>query len=119
MTEEEGARQSPDANTNKKSFGKDVGKLVSGTVVAQIVGICLIPIITRIFGPEIYLRGWDCSISFNIFPSKNLRFKEILSMIIASNIQYIMKTQNLHKNFTIMQIICCDGIKLIKRGETI
>ncbi|WP_167815496.1 lipopolysaccharide biosynthesis protein [Methanocorpusculum sp. GPch4] len=54
MTEEEGVRQSPDANTDKKSFGKDVGKLVSGTVVAQIVAICLTPIITRIFSPEIY-----------------------------------------------------------------
>jgi len=54
MTEEQGAQQSPDANTDKKSFGKDVGKLVSGTVVAQVVGICLMPIITRIFSPEIY-----------------------------------------------------------------
>jgi len=54
MTEEEGARQSPDANSDKKAFGKDVGKLVSGTVVAQVVGIILIPIITRIFGPEIF-----------------------------------------------------------------
>lgn len=52
MTEEEGAAQSPDANSDKKAFGKDVGKLVSGTVVAQVVGIILIPIITRIFGPE-------------------------------------------------------------------
>ena len=48
MTEEEGAAQSPDANSDKKAFGKDVGKLVSGTVVAQVVGIILIPIITRI-----------------------------------------------------------------------
>jgi O-antigen/teichoic acid export membrane protein len=54
MTEEQGAEQSPDANTDKKSFGKDVGKLVSGTVAAQVVGICLIPIITRIFSPEIF-----------------------------------------------------------------
>jgi O-antigen/teichoic acid export membrane protein len=55
MTEEEGAEQSPDANSSdKKAFGKDVGKLVSGTVVAQVVGICLTPIITRIFSPEIY-----------------------------------------------------------------
>jgi len=54
MTEEEGAEQSPDANSDKKAFGKDVGKLVSGTVVAQVVGICLIPIITRIFSPDIY-----------------------------------------------------------------
>ncbi|MDD3906757.1 MAG: oligosaccharide flippase family protein [Bacteroidales bacterium] len=54
MTEEEGAPQSPDANSDKKAFGKDVGKLVSGTVVAQVVGICLIPIITRIFSPDIY-----------------------------------------------------------------
>ena len=34
MTEEQGARKSPDANTDKKSLGKDVGKLVSGMVVA-------------------------------------------------------------------------------------
>ena len=54
MTEEEGARQSPDASSDKKAFGKDVGKLVSGTVVAQVAGIILIPIITRIFSPEIY-----------------------------------------------------------------
>ena len=54
MTEKQGAPQSPDADTDKKSFGKDVGKLVSGTVIAQIAGILLIPIITRIFGPEIY-----------------------------------------------------------------
>jgi len=30
MTEEQGARQSPDANSDKKAFGKDVGKLVVG-----------------------------------------------------------------------------------------
>jgi len=54
MTEEQGARQSPDANSDKKAFGKDVGKLVSGTVVAQIAAILAIPVITRIFSPEIY-----------------------------------------------------------------
>ena len=42
------------ATDTKKSFGRDVGKLVSGTVVAQGAGICLTPIITRIFSPEIY-----------------------------------------------------------------
>ena len=42
------------ASSDKKSFGRDVGKLVSGTVIAQVVGICLTPIITRIFSPEIY-----------------------------------------------------------------
>ena len=42
------------ASSDKKSFGRDVGKLVSGTVIAQAVGICLTPIITRIFSPEIY-----------------------------------------------------------------
>ena len=41
------------ALSDKKSFGRDVGKLVSGTVIAQAVGICLMPIITRIFGPDI------------------------------------------------------------------
>ena len=40
--------------SDKKSFGRDVGKLVTGTIVAQAVGICLTPVITRIFGPEIY-----------------------------------------------------------------
>lgn len=54
MMEEQGAQQSQDTNTDKKSFGKDVGKLVSGTVIAQVMGILLIPIITRIFSPEIY-----------------------------------------------------------------
>ena len=38
---------------DKKSFGRDVGKLVTGTIVAQVVGICLTPVITRIFGPDI------------------------------------------------------------------
>ena len=38
----------------KKSFGRDVGKLVTGTLVAQAVALCLTPIITRIFSPEIY-----------------------------------------------------------------
>lgn len=39
---------------DKKSFGRDVGKLVTGTIIAQAVGICLTPIITRIFSPDIY-----------------------------------------------------------------
>lgn len=42
------------ASSDKKSFGRDVGKLVSGTVVAQAVALCLTPVITRIFSPEIY-----------------------------------------------------------------
>ena len=42
------------AKSDKKSFGRDVGKLVSGTVVAQIIAVCLTPIITRIFSPDIY-----------------------------------------------------------------
>lgn len=42
------------ASSDKKSFGRDVGKLVSGTVIAQVIGICLTPIITRIFNPDIY-----------------------------------------------------------------
>ncbi len=46
--------QSDTSETEKKSFGRDVGKLVSGTMVAQVVAICLTPIITRIFNPEIY-----------------------------------------------------------------
>ena len=41
-------------NADKKSFGRDVGKLVTGTIIAQAVGICLTPVITRIFSPEIY-----------------------------------------------------------------
>lgn len=43
----------PEQKSEKKSFGRDVGKLVTGTIVAQAVGICLMPIITRIFGPDI------------------------------------------------------------------
>ena len=39
---------------DKRSFGRDVSKLVSGTVIAQIIGFCLYPIITRLFNPEIY-----------------------------------------------------------------
>ena len=35
MTEEQGARQSPDANSDKKSFGKDVGKLALGAGIAN------------------------------------------------------------------------------------
>ena len=54
MTEEEGARQSPDANSDKKAFGKDVGKLVSGTVVAQVVGLLAYPVITRLFDTTTY-----------------------------------------------------------------
>lgn len=42
------------ASSDKKSFGRDVGKLVSGTVIAQIIAVCLTPIITRIFSPDIY-----------------------------------------------------------------
>ena len=42
------------ASVDKKSFGRDLGKLVSGTVIAQIIAVCLTPIITRIFSPEIY-----------------------------------------------------------------
>lgn len=46
---------SPDSNAfEKKAIGKDVGKLVSGTLIAQAIGICLTPVITRIFSPEIY-----------------------------------------------------------------
>lgn len=41
-------------NSDKKSFGRDVTKLVTGTVIAQAIGICLTPIITRIFSPDIY-----------------------------------------------------------------
>jgi len=44
---------SKSSQNDKKSFGHDVGKLVTGTIVAQVVGICLMPIITRIFGPDI------------------------------------------------------------------
>lgn len=39
---------------DKKSFGRDVGKLVSGTVIAYVVALFFIPIITRIFSPDIY-----------------------------------------------------------------
>lgn len=49
-----GQQSPPASDSSKKSFGIDVGKLVSGTIVAQVVGICLTPIITRIFSPEIY-----------------------------------------------------------------
>ena len=47
-------KTSQNQNTDKKSFGRDVGKLVTGTIIAQAVGICLTPVITRIFSPEIY-----------------------------------------------------------------
>jgi len=39
---------------DKRSFGRDVSKLVSGTVIAQIIGFCLYPVITRLFNPEVY-----------------------------------------------------------------
>ena len=51
MTEE---NTQQNQNSDKKSFGRDVGKLVTGTIIAQAVGICLTPITTRIFSPEIY-----------------------------------------------------------------
>ena len=41
-------------NAEKKSFTLDVTKLVSGTVIAQIIGFLVTPIITRIFPPDIY-----------------------------------------------------------------
>lgn len=44
----------PDNISSTKSFGKDVGKLVSGTIVTAIIGFLLLPIITRIFNPDIY-----------------------------------------------------------------
>lgn len=44
----------PDNTSSTKSFGKDVGKLVSGTIVTAIIGFLLLPIITRIFNPDIY-----------------------------------------------------------------
>jgi len=73
MTEEEDSEQSPDANSDKKAFGKDVGKLVSGTVVAQVAAILTIPIITRIFGPEIYGVMPD----IKIYPAHIITYNEI------------------------------------------
>lgn len=43
-----------DSNTYKKAFGRDVGKLVSGTLVAQIIGFLAYPVITRLFAPSVY-----------------------------------------------------------------
>lgn len=40
-------------NDPKKSFGRDVGKLVSGTIIAQLAAVCFYPVITRIFNPEL------------------------------------------------------------------
>lgn len=44
----------PSNISENKKFGKDISKLVGGTVIAQIVALCLLPIITRLFGPDIY-----------------------------------------------------------------
>lgn len=41
-------------SVNKKTFGRDVGKLVSGTVIAQAIALLITPVITRIFSPSIY-----------------------------------------------------------------
>lgn len=38
----------------KTSFAGDVSKLVSGTVVAQLLGILASPILTRLYGPEAF-----------------------------------------------------------------
>lgn len=43
-----------DSNAYKKSFGRDVGKLASGTLVAQIIGFLAYPVITRLFDPSVY-----------------------------------------------------------------
>ena len=41
-------------DTDKKIFGRHVGQLVSGTIIAQIIYLCLYPIITRLFDPATY-----------------------------------------------------------------
>jgi len=43
-----------DSIAYKKAFGRDVGKLVSGTLVAQIIGLVAYPVITRLFDPSVY-----------------------------------------------------------------
>ena len=43
-----------DSNAYKKTFGRDVGKLASGTLVAQIIGFLAYPVITRLFDPSVY-----------------------------------------------------------------
>lgn len=51
MTSQQPALQN---TSDKKAFGRDVSKLVAGTMVAQVIGIILSPILTRIFSPSIY-----------------------------------------------------------------
>jgi lipopolysaccharide exporter len=43
-----------DSSAYKKAFGRDVGKLTSGTLVAQIIGFLAYPVITRLFDPSVY-----------------------------------------------------------------
>ena len=44
----------PFSSSDKKSFGRDVGKLASGTIIAQVIGLLAYPIITRLYGTETY-----------------------------------------------------------------
>ena len=43
-----------DSSTYRRAFGHDVGKLISGTLAAQIVGFSAYPVITRLFDPSMY-----------------------------------------------------------------
>jgi len=47
-------RPKSDSDAYKKAFGRDVGKLVSGTLVAQVIGFLAYPVITRLFAPSVY-----------------------------------------------------------------
>lgn len=62
-------------NITKKPFIKNVIILSSGTAVAQIIGMLLSPIITRIYGPEAYgLMGTFSAIISIITPIAALTF---------------------------------------------
>ncbi|MBQ2591834.1 MAG: oligosaccharide flippase family protein [Candidatus Riflebacteria bacterium] len=39
---------------NNTSFKGDVFRLVGGTIIAEIIGIITVPIISRLFGPDVF-----------------------------------------------------------------
>ena len=44
----------PVVSRRKTSFAGDVLKLVSGTTIAQLVGILITPVLTRLYAPEAF-----------------------------------------------------------------
>ena len=67
------------SDTDKKSFTLDVTKLVSGTVIAQIIGFLITPIITRIFSPDIYgLASTFISVSTILLCISALRYEQCI-----------------------------------------